>query len=113
MRTTPLVWADGSPFYGFLRLGDWLFARAGRNHAIALQSLAELLFEYLTREAGRDVAATAHAIWHDYRQGGRRDGPEFLRPHVSEAERRTARRVISPGADRSRQARHLAETRKG
>lgn len=106
-RTAPLIWADGSPFHGFLRLSDWLFVRAGRNHAIALQSLAELLFEYLTREAGRDVAPTAHAIWHDYRQGGRRDGPEFLRAHVSGEDLRAARRVIAPRSGGRRQSRHL------
>src|SRR4051812_22160606 len=87
VRTTPMIWRPGaegvggsgsSPFECFLRLSDWLFAQVGRNHAIALGRLAELLFQYLTGEAGRDVPAVAGALWADYRQGGRRDGPDFL-----------------------------------
>ena len=114
-RATPLLWAGdgsvtGSPFGAFLRLSDWLFARVGRNHAIALGTLAELLFEHLTRDLGRDAGAAASAIWRDYRQGGRRDGPDFLRPHLSADElRQPARRSLpKPGASLpSRQARHL------
>jgi hypothetical protein len=114
-RSTPLIWhasaegtAGDSPFESFLRLSDWLFAQVGRHHAIALPRLAELLFQYLTGEAGRDATEVARALWSDYRQGGRRDGPEFLRPYVTDDELRTSRRTLptSPELPR-RQSRHL------
>lgn len=112
-RTTPMLWgaeadsAAGSPFAAVLRLADWLFARAGRQHAIALPALAELLFEHLARELGRDERRVASALWHDVRQGGRRDGPEFLRPYVSADDLAQARRTVVKSALPVRQARHL------
>jgi hypothetical protein len=120
-RTVPMLWRAGptddggaalgggdvSPFAAFLELSDWLFARAGRNHAIALNALAELLFEYLTRELGRDPRQVAPALWADYRQGGRRDGPDFLRAFVSPEELKQSRRTLAKPTLPARQARHL------
>ena len=100
------ICADGSPFASFLRLSDWLFARAGgRSHGIALQHLAEMLFEFLTGPGGREPADVAAAIWRDYQRGGRSDVPVFLRPYVSDAAGRGERRPRS--AAPRRQARHL------
>jgi radical SAM superfamily enzyme YgiQ (UPF0313 family) len=99
--------SSSSPFVSFLRLSDWLFARVGRHHAIALPRLAELLFQYLTSEAGRDVPEVAAALWTDYRQGGRRDGPDFLRPYVTDDELRASRRTLpAPAGLPPRQSRH-------
>ena len=106
-RAVVLLWNDGSPFETFLGFSDWLFGKAGRNHAIALLGLAEMLFEYLTRNLGRDAATAATALWHDYRQGGRRDGPDFLRPFMSVEELKSARRTLAKSALPARQARHL------
>lgn len=47
IETAPLLWCDGSAFAGFLKFSDWLFARAGRTHGIALARLAKYLEEYL------------------------------------------------------------------
>ena len=109
VRTAPLVWAGGaSPFRSFLNLSDWIFARAGRNHAIALQTLAEILFQYLTTAGGQDTRIVARALWDDYRQGGRRDGPEFLREFVDEDARQQARRTLpAETLAPPRQSRHL------
>jgi radical SAM superfamily enzyme YgiQ (UPF0313 family) len=108
VETTALLWPGGtSPFHSFLRLSDWLFERAGRNHSIALLNLAELLFQYLTQETSLHPRDVARPLWRDYRQGGRRDGPEFLRPYVPEAELREARRTFPPSTAPRRQARHL------
>jgi radical SAM superfamily enzyme YgiQ (UPF0313 family) len=108
IETTPLLWSGGaSPLHSFLRLSDWLYERVGRNHSIALLHLAELLFQYLTQESGHDPRQVAQPLWRDYRQGGWRDGPEFLRPYVPDAELRVVRRTLpEPGAP-PRQARHL------
>ncbi len=78
VETTPLVWGEGSAFWSFLKLSDWLFIQAGKSHAIALQNLAEMLFEFLTRQAGAVPQAAAEAIWRDYQRGGRSDRPAFL-----------------------------------
>ena len=37
-----------SAFWNFLALSDWIFATTKQTHAIALQTLAELIFRFLT-----------------------------------------------------------------
>jgi radical SAM superfamily enzyme YgiQ (UPF0313 family) len=57
-RTAPRLWAGAaSAFDALLRFSDWLFARTGQTHAIALPRLGRLLEEYLVRERGQDAAA--------------------------------------------------------
>jgi hypothetical protein len=108
--TTPMIWssddASASPFQSFLHLSDWLYARVGRNHAIALATLAQRLFEYLTVERRMDHAAVAQAMWSDYQSGGRPDCPEFLKPFIAPADR-VGRQAALQQATLRRQARHL------
>jgi hypothetical protein len=112
VETTPLICGDASSFESFLKLSDWLFARTARSHSIALNTLGELIFEYLTALAGRDPADVARAIWRDYVRCGRSEGPDFLRSLVPEAERRVRRRDGGGAAKvPARQARHLAAER--
>jgi hypothetical protein len=94
-----------SPFYAFLHWSDWLHAQIGRTDSIALVRLMELLFMYLTRERGLSATNAAETMWRDYQRGGRRDRPEFLRPHLPEARATLPRRTVS---SQKRQARHLA-----
>jgi radical SAM superfamily enzyme YgiQ (UPF0313 family) len=117
VRTTPLVWeggsatgaggADASPFRNFLALSDWIYARTRQTHAIALQTLAELLFEHLTTVSGLDPAAVAERIWADYQGAGRSDRPPFLKPYIADA-RVPSRRDALASTSPKRQARHLA-----
>jgi hypothetical protein len=81
VQTAPRIWTDGSAFGGFMRLSNWLSKRVG-THGIALEKLAELLFDYLTAELGQNPPEAAAILWQDYQRGGRRDCPEFLRPHL-------------------------------
>jgi radical SAM superfamily enzyme YgiQ (UPF0313 family) len=84
VETTPLLWHGGlSPFAAFMKWSDWLYARVGRQHAIALARLAELLFEYLTVEPGLPAAEVAEVMWRDWQRAGRREKPEFLAGHIS------------------------------
>ena len=73
VETTPLIWQDRSPFELFLSLSDWLFATTRQTHAIALQSLAELIFRFLTEahrsnrhwpreRSGETISASAGVI---------------------------------------------------
>ena len=105
-ESLPLIWTGGvSPFWSFMALADWLYAEAGRQHSIALNYLAELLFRYLTESGGLSRDAVAQAIWLDYQRCGRHEAPLFLREFVSGEETRAARaRGLAP----KRQARHLA-----
>jgi len=106
VESTPLIWSrDDSPFWAFMKWSRWLFAKAGRNHGIALSDLAELLFEYLTTEVPLEASAVANAIYRDYRRGGRSDKPKFLRPYLE-----TSSLLQSPHSEgrAKRQARHLA-----
>jgi hypothetical protein len=104
-NAAPLLWSSsGSPFQSFMRFSDWLYGQMGRNHAIALGKLAELLFEYLTTVLGMDPRQTANLIYSDYERGGRSDKPAALRPFLEERPQQAA----SPDkALPKRQARHL------
>jgi radical SAM superfamily enzyme YgiQ (UPF0313 family) len=112
--TVPLIWSEPAagtpvapaPFVNFLRFSDWLYSRLGRTDSIALVRLAEMLFEFLTRELKHDPALTAETLWRDWQRGGRRDAPEFLREFLP------AETAVCRPAEKSslpkRQARHLA-----
>jgi radical SAM superfamily enzyme YgiQ (UPF0313 family) len=124
VETTPLLWSrplppaplggdtagvrgeGGSPFAGFLRWSDWLYARVGRTDSIALVRLAESLYRFLTVELGHDEKAVAETLGRDWRRGGRPDHPEFLRTRRIGAEppRTSSRSNPLP----KRQARHGA-----
>lgn len=105
---TALLWQDGrSPFGAFLALSDWLYAETGRHHAIALPTLVELLFRYLTEEQLLGVEAAAAVLWRDYQRGGRTDAPPCLRPYL-DAMKTADRRRPASGLPR-RQARHQVQ----
>jgi radical SAM superfamily enzyme YgiQ (UPF0313 family) len=103
LRTTPLIWRDGSPFDSFLRWSEWLYEKLGRTHAIALNHLAEALFEYLIAH-GIDKELVAEALANDLTRGRRSDLPEFLKSHVP-APSDAGHEAKAP---LRRQARHLA-----
>jgi hypothetical protein len=70
--------------------------------------LMELLFEFLTKEAGHEPDKAAQALWRDYQRGGRHDKPAFLKEFlfsgVVEQRRESQRRPTG----QKRQARHGA-----
>jgi len=105
IETTPLLWSNGlSPFAAFLDWSDWAYSRVGRQHSIALASLAELLFEFLTTRIGLERTTAAQSIWRDWQRSGRREKPEFLAPHIPvELAKPAQGRGLAP----KRQARHL------
>jgi radical SAM superfamily enzyme YgiQ (UPF0313 family) len=105
--TTPLLWSGGaSPFAAFMQWSDWLHARAGQKHGIALARLAEWLFEYLTTSLGVAAADVAQSLWRDWQRAGRREKPEFLASYLTEVDVGIARaQSFAP----KRQARHLGK----
>ncbi len=106
VRTCPMIWADSSPFAAMLALTDWLYAKLGRTHGIALPKLAESLFQWMTETAGRDAAAVAEAMAADLESvNGLKYRPEFLRTHVGDRSfKPRGETILAP----QRQARHLA-----
>lgn len=107
IETTPRIWAGTpSPFHSFLRFSDWLYRQIGRTDSIALARLAELLFIFLTDELKLAAKVAAESVCRDWQRGGRRDAPEFLRPHLPLENRQLprARKSALP----KRQARHVA-----
>jgi radical SAM superfamily enzyme YgiQ (UPF0313 family) len=104
VETTVLLLQGDSAFHAFLKLSDWLFTRIGRRHGIALDRLAELLFQYLTEERGLPAPDAARALWADWQRAGRRERPAFLLAWIPEASAVGAK----PATDvPKRQARHL------
>jgi radical SAM superfamily enzyme YgiQ (UPF0313 family) len=103
---TPLLWSDDSPFAGFLKFSDWLYARLGRTDSIALARLAELLFEFLATELKLERPRVAEAMALDWRRAGRREAPEFLREFLPTED--SGARAVQKTTLPKRQARHLA-----
>jgi radical SAM superfamily enzyme YgiQ (UPF0313 family) len=105
VETTPMLWSEsGSPFHAFMRWSEWLYGQVGRRHGIALARLAELLFDYLTKELRLDVSKVAEALWRDWQRTGRREKPEFLTGLLTAME---PKRKPNAGAAPRRQARHM------
>jgi hypothetical protein len=105
IQAAPFIWKDqDSPFNAFMAWSVWLREEVGRTHSIALVRLAELLFRYLTRDAGHPAAEVANALWVDYQRGGRSDKPAFLRPWISTTQ--TNPTGQAPKTKLKRQARH-------
>ncbi len=105
-ETAPLVWAGaGSPFAAFHAFSEWLHARWGRAHGIALDDAAEALFVWLTQR-GAPPDGTAAALWRDLRRTAPRNRPSFLKPYIPRESVRVvrARRL---GRGLARQARRL------
>ncbi len=98
--TLAVLWRDGrSPFAEFMRFSDWLHATLRRTHQIALQSVAQGLFDFLT-ENGAECATAAAALQADWRRTPGREAlllrgapvsPAPLKPAAIRAARRQAR----------------------
>jgi hypothetical protein len=101
-RTTQIICDADSPFRGFMKFSDWLYAQEKRTHGISLVCLAERVFEYLTAVRKLPAAEVAAAIWEDYSRTGRKDRPSFLAGYeLTSPMKRISARRLPP-----RQARH-------
>jgi radical SAM superfamily enzyme YgiQ (UPF0313 family) len=92
--------SSASPFASFLRFSDWLHATLRRTHQIALQSIAQGLFDFLTVENHADPATVAAALEADWRRTPGREAltirgmpaaPAPLKPAAIRTARRQAR----------------------
>lgn len=105
IETIPLLWqGQGSPFDAFISLADHLFARFQRTDSIALDRLAEAIFEYLT-ERGMTGDDVGPRMARDYGWGGRKNLPSFLEPYGSPSQTAPRRAELQT---LKRQSRRLA-----
>ncbi len=106
LESAPLLWQDApSPFNSFGRWSDWLYAQTGRNHNIALNSLGDFLFTYLTGVLNFAPDMAANSIYRDYLRVGRSDKPALLRPFISDTTTLQPKHRIGTA---KRQERHTA-----
>lgn len=88
-RTLPLLLSD-QPFARFLTFADWLFAKTGKTHEIALERLYDLLFECLTQKLAEPSDSVAATLYADYQASGARGKLSFM-PERKPKNSRTAR----------------------
>eukprot|EP00913_Durusdinium_trenchii_P023418 g21996.t1 len=105
VKSLPLIWGNGSPFHGFMRFAEWLFEHEGRSHGIPLTRLVERVFQFATTIAHAEEQTAAELVYSDYRRGGRRDIPRFLRRFNLDV----TREPTTPSAAPARQSRHMVE----
>ncbi len=91
-----------SPFDAFLALTDELRARFERSHAIALEVLAEAIFQSLL-DGGLSPEEAGSLVLGDYLRPGGRRVPLFLKPYATPRAQPTAGAKLP-----KRQARHLS-----
>jgi uncharacterized protein DUF4080/B12 binding protein/radical SAM family protein len=102
--TAELIMNTDSPFHAFAQFSDWIFSKTGQTHAIALNRLAELLFEYLTRVRKIDEHLVANCLFADFAKVGRRSFPGHVETFVTK--RIPQQTAISGESLPKRQARH-------
>ena len=106
-HTCPLIWLGGpSAFDAFFAWAEWLYGKLGRTSGIAKFELASSLFEYLTKEAGRDPELIADALWKDIGADSPAAAPKFLRPFLKGA---STEKSTSTTVAAKRQRRHLSD----
>jgi len=91
---------DGA-FVRFMAFTDWLYARTGKTHEIALERLIALIQEFLTTERHVDPALAVRTLQRDYEASGAKGRLPFL-------EGAAASPRPANGRPRLRQARHVA-----
>jgi len=101
----PLLLGD-DPFGRFMALSDWLFAGTGQTHQFALERLFDLLYRGLIEALGVSDSAALDALAEDYRNGGAKGVPEFLRSCSEQRDSRQTGARLKSGTAPNRQARH-------
>ena len=101
-RAVQLLLAD-APFARFMRFSDWLFARTGKTHEIALERLFEHVHAFMAHELGLDEHVIAAALLDDYMACGARGRLSFM----AEEPPRASRLRSASERTRLRQVRHL------
>jgi radical SAM superfamily enzyme YgiQ (UPF0313 family) len=90
----------GAPFERFMRFADWLYARTGKTHEIALERLFDAMFVFLSEELGLATPLATQSLLDDYEASGARGRLAFADAAARAAPSAQPRRAL-------RQARHV------
>ncbi|MEO7300124.1 MAG: DUF4080 domain-containing protein [Verrucomicrobiota bacterium] len=105
VESISLLWSTAeSPFDSFAHVSEWLFAKIGRQHSIALLSLYELFFQFFREQTTLLPSEVAQIFWRDWQRAGRTEKPIFLRSFLADTTAIPPQKKFGP----QRQARHLA-----
>jgi radical SAM superfamily enzyme YgiQ (UPF0313 family) len=96
---------EGSAFTRFLDFSDWLYARTGQTHQLAMERLFDLVHDYLTGKAGCAAGPVAEALTADYVRTGGKGKLGFMARAAGDG--RPRRAGASGGSVPPRQVRHL------
>ncbi|MFN0162281.1 MAG: DUF4080 domain-containing protein [Burkholderiales bacterium] len=94
----------GSRFARFMRLADWLYARDGQTHGIAMERLFRLVGEHLVDALGLPAGEVGASLKKDYMATGGKGSFEFAGTTVSATQavtrlpRRQARHAAARGS---------------
>ncbi|MEO6022219.1 MAG: DUF4080 domain-containing protein [Burkholderiales bacterium] len=89
------VLLGNAPFARFLAFSDFMFAKTGKTHEIALERLYDLIFYFLTEHLALDAASIRPRLIEDYQASGARGKLSFLEagPTANSAAQRRAHRI--------------------
>jgi len=79
-----VILGDDGAFDNFLAFSDWLYAKTRQTHAIALNRLAELIFNYLTTKGSMSKAEAANGLYADFTAAGRKHFPAGPQAYVTQ-----------------------------
>ncbi len=82
-QTLQLLWSNESPFEHFWALSQWLYVRTDATHAISLERMAKLLFDYLIEHRGIAQSKVAQSMLEDFAPKRRSDAPKFLHDYMT------------------------------
>lgn len=77
-KTAQSLLLEDTPFEQMMAITDWLYEKVGRSHAIRLDLLFALLFEYLTDVKQLPQSDVIQALSEDFMKTGIQGWPKFL-----------------------------------
>jgi radical SAM superfamily enzyme YgiQ (UPF0313 family) len=82
-QSVRLIWQDSSVFTSFFTFSLWIYNQTQSTWKIALERLAKLLFEYLTKECHLTAPTVANAIANDLLKIEGRTLPTFVKEYAT------------------------------
>lgn len=94
------------PFQRFMQLNDWLFARTGQTHRIALDRLFNLVYQGMTESLGYNETQAQEVLWQDFQLTGYNSRPVFAEQLARN--KQSAHNAPGKPKQSKRQGQHLA-----